>query len=264
MLWNAATPPQGTELRNSRRTGAGQSEAGRSHTTDSFHWRVENSQLVRYFSLLHQSPGHWLLLYYWGAPPPPPPPPPHRRGPGPRCTWHTSRCQSASPAIFIVVSPQPWYEQRGGGTSKAHLPVSSQVARLFGGARASESQKRGLERSVWIPGRDACDGLIVAPSGHRHTSQRAADEELQRLEKTPASFLLHLLDFCTWLSDTFDFNSLSRAYWFQTFPPPNTSVFLSQLFPHLLRCTFQFSLPCEKIVNLATPLSCQVLRFSHE
>lgn len=64
-------------------------------------------------------------------------------------------CQSASPAILIVRSPQSWYEQKGRPWQNlAHQrlpPLVLQVACLFGGAQAWESQRRGLERRRGFP-----------------------------------------------------------------------------------------------------------------
>lgn len=90
-------------------------------------------------------------------------------------------------AILIVISLQPWYELKGRPWQnlehQRQPPLDLQVACLFGGAQAFGASGKGIGEAVWIPGWNEFDGLIVAPSGHRHTSQRAGRAGEQRLEK---------------------------------------------------------------------------------
>lgn len=130
------------------------------------------------------------------------------------------------------------------GTSKATSPSLTSCLSLWSSIGFGEPAK-GIGEAVWIPGWNEFDGLIVAPSGHRHTSQRAGrteavDEELQLLENTPASFPLYL-----WISAH---GSLVPLIWASCLEhmdvrnSPDTYHSFSQWLPYLLCCTFQFSL----------------------
>lgn len=58
------------------------------------------------------------------------------------------------------------------GTSKATSPSLTSCLSLWRSPGFGEPEK-GIGEAVWIPGWNEFDGLIVAPSGHRHSSQRA-------------------------------------------------------------------------------------------
>lgn len=84
--------------------------------------------------------------------------------------------QPAAPAILIVISSQPWYEQKGRPLQNLALqrlpPPVLQVACLFGWSTGVGEPEKRIGKAVWILGWNEFDGLIVAPSGHRRTSQR--------------------------------------------------------------------------------------------
>lgn len=151
VLWNAALLPQGRKLLTDTRK---QSQPITSHETDLQDWRTSLNWSV--CPLCFTS--HWWTDICTNTEVHPPPPVKDQVLGAQTRTWHTSlilRCQPASPAILIVISPQPWYEQKGRPRQNlAHQrlpPLVLQVACLFGGARASKSQKRGLERQCGFP-----------------------------------------------------------------------------------------------------------------
>lgn len=84
------------------------------------------------------------------------------------------------------------------GTSKDTSPSLTSCLSLWRGP-GFEMLGKGTGKAVWIPGWNEFDGLIVAPSGHRRSPQRASwagnrttDKERQQLENAPASSRLHL------------------------------------------------------------------------
>lgn len=140
------------------------------------------------------------------------------------------------------------------GTSKATSPSLTSCLSLWSSIGFGEPAK-GIGEAVWIPGWNEFDGLIVAPSGHRHTSQRAGraeavDEELQLLENTPASFPLHL-----WISahgSLVPLISASCLEHMSEIVPTHITLFLNG---YLIYCAAHFSFLFIGYVNLATPLS---------
>lgn len=143
---------------------------------------IENiSQLVCDFSLPHQSLGNWYLLWYWGAPPTcqgqllgahASTRPAQVHAAVSACLSRHFNCYISSDVALIwakrMASAEP-------GTSKATSPSLTSCLSLWRSPGFVEPEK-GIGEAVWIPGWNEFDGLIVAPSGHRHSSQRAGRE----------------------------------------------------------------------------------------
>lgn len=85
------------------------------------------------------------------------------------------------PLILIVESPYSWYEQKKkkgaasaeSGTSKDTSPKSYKLPVSLEEPGLREAGERGTGKAARIPGWNEFDGLIVAPSGHRRSPQRA-------------------------------------------------------------------------------------------
>lgn len=66
------------------------------------------------------------------------------------------------------------------GTSKATSPSLTSCLSLWR-SPGFEKPEKGIGEAAWIPGWNEFDGLIVAPSGHRHSSQRGRPSREEKL-----------------------------------------------------------------------------------
>ena len=227
-----------------------------------------------HLSQLHLTPhcfnshrGIWYLLSHWGAPPTPTC---KGQAPGARgaSTWHTavSACLSHHFNCYIS-SALIWAKREASaepGTSKATSPSLTSCLSLWRSAGFGEPEK-GIGEAVWIPGWNEFDGLIVAPSGHRHSSQRAGREGSWSWAwgavvagiHTPASFTPSSPDICTRLSGAFDCPSWAHMdvrnipNVYHSFPHPFASFIVLHISVFLASVK----------KNLATPPSCSSLFF---
>lgn len=97
----------------------------------------------------------------------------------PRERAHGGGVKSASPRHFncYIFSTLIWTKREASAKKtwhiKDYLPESYKLPVSLEESGLRRAGERGSEGLVWIPGWNEFDGLIVAPSGHRHTSQRA-------------------------------------------------------------------------------------------